>query len=85
MLKKALLAALLVGAAAIATVETAPVAQAAGEIKLAQVTTGRSDNMAAAATPAKKATKKKKKKSKKKKAKKGKKAKAKKPAKKAKK
>lgn len=77
MLKKALLAALLVGAAAIATVETAPVAQAAGEIKLAQATTGRSDNMAAAATPAKKATKKKKKKGKKKgkKAKKAKKAK----------
>ena len=79
MLKKALLAALLVGAAAIATVETAPVASAAGEIKLAQAT-GRSDNMAPAPTaPAKKAVKKKKKGKKKakkaKKAKKGKKAK----------
>jgi len=58
MLKKALLAALLVGAATIATVETSSVATAAGEMKLAQATTGRGDNMAATATtPAKKAKK----------------------------
>ena len=74
MLKKTLLAALLVGAAAIATVETSSVATAAGEMKLAQVVTGRGDNMAAPATPAKKAVKKKKK-GKKKKGKKAKKAK----------